>query len=49
VRRRDRLAPVARVADHLDPVGLLQQAGDAATHDGVVVDEQDADRVHCHV
>ena len=47
LRDGDRLATVPGLADHLDPVGLREQARDAAPDDRVVVDEQDPD--HCHV
>ena len=39
----DRLAAVAGLAHDLEPVGLREQRRDAATHDRVVVDEEDAD------
>ena len=40
---RDRLLPVARLADHLDPGLVVQQSAKALAQDPVVVDEQDPD------
>jgi hypothetical protein len=39
----DRLAAVAGLPHHLEPVGLREQRRDAATHDRVVVDQEDSD------
>ena len=40
-----RLCAIVRLSDHRDVTGLLQELADALAHDGVVVGQDDADRI----
>jgi len=46
LRPRDRLAAVRGLPHHLEAVGLVQQARDAAADDRVVVHDEDPDHRH---